>query len=150
MNYTHSFAISAAGMDVERTRVEVATLNLANAHAVQGTAGQRYEPLRVIAHAAAPDAFAGLVDEGMEGAAVARASGPSMHVVPIDAGPRRVHEPGHPMADERGFVDYVNVDPAAEMVSLMRATRAYEANIAAMNTTRMLALRALEIGGPNA
>ncbi|MNY51400.1 Flagellar basal-body rod protein FlgC [compost metagenome] len=50
------------------------------------------------------------------------------------------------MADARGYVTYAGVDMATEMVSLMSATRAYEANVAAMNTSRTLALRALEIG----
>jgi flagellar basal-body rod protein FlgC len=58
-----------------------------------------------------------------------------------------VHEPGHPLADARGFVSYPGVDAAAEMVSLMGASRAYEANVAAMNTARVLALKALDIGG---
>jgi len=57
-----------------------------------------------------------------------------------------VYEPGHPLANERGFVAYANVDSATEMVSMMSATRAYEANVSAMNTARTLALRALDIG----
>ena len=51
MDYLNSFAISAAGMSVERTRVEVASLNLANAHTVQAPGGQAFEPLRVVAGA---------------------------------------------------------------------------------------------------
>ncbi len=51
------------------------------------------------------------------------------------------------MADERGFVAYPGVDPATEMVNLLSASRAYEANVAALNTARHLALKALDIGG---
>jgi flagellar basal-body rod protein FlgC len=58
-----------------------------------------------------------------------------------------VHEPGHPMADAKGFVKYPGVDPAADMISLMSAARAYEANVAALNTARTMALKALDIGG---
>jgi flagellar basal-body rod protein FlgC len=58
-----------------------------------------------------------------------------------------VYEPGHPMADARGFVSYAGVDTATEMVSMMSAMRAYEANVAAMNTARSMAQKALTIGG---
>ena len=132
MDFSQSFAISALGMNIERARVDVAALNLANAGTVQTVGGGGYRPLRVLAEA------------GDFGALVS-----SMRIVPTDAAPRRVYEPGHPMADERGFVSYAGVDTATEMVSLMSATRAYEANVAAMNTTRTLAMRALDIGGGN-
>lgn len=159
MDYSHSFAISAAGMNIERARVDVAALNLANANTVQGVGGITYQPLRVVAQArtgtpVAGDgvrAFDSMVSAGMvSGMDMAAQVATSVRIVPADVSPRRVYEPGHPMADERGFVSYAGVDPATEMVSLMGATRAYEANVAAMNTTRTLALRALDIGGQNA
>lgn len=148
MDYTTAFAISAAGMNLERTRVDVAALNLANANTVQGVDGASYRPMRVVARAlaaggAAP--FGGMVDRGM--AALADGMHPAVTIEPSGLAPRMVHEPGHPLADERGFVAYAGVDPATEMVTLMGATRAYEANVAAMNTSRALALKALEIGG---
>lgn len=137
MDYSGSFAVSAAGMGLERTRVEVAALNLANANAVQPPGGGGYQPMRVVARAA----FAALVSEGLHPA-------PSMEVSvePREGRPRMVHEPGHPMADARGFVAYPGVDPATEMVALMGAMRSYEANVAALNTARSLALKTLEIG----
>lgn len=147
MDYTQSFAISAVGMSIERARVEVAALNLANADTVQGTAGGSYRPLRVVADASA---FSSLVSQGLGSSDTATQAAPVVSIVPTHTEPRRVYEPGHPLADEKGFVTYAGVDPATEMVSLMSATRAYEANVAAMNTSRSLALRALDIGGANA
>lgn len=153
MDYAQSFAISALGMNIERARVEVASLNLANANTVQGVGGVSYQPLRVVADARAVTAqlasgtsgsFAAMVREG---AKVAASTRQVVQIVPTGAAPRLVYEPGHPSADERGYVSYAAVDTATEMVSLMSATRAYEANVAAMNTTRTLALRALDIGG---
>lgn len=135
MDYARSFAVSAAGMAVERTRVEVASLNLANAHTVQAPGSAGFRPLRVVA--SAPTLFSSLVGAVGE---------PLVTVEPTRAPPRLVHEPGHPFADARGFVAYPGVDAATEMVSLMTATRAYEANVAAMNTARSLALKTLEIG----
>jgi flagellar basal-body rod protein FlgC len=147
MDYSAAFSISAAGMNLERSRVEVAALNLANANTTQGPGQAGYQPLRVVSRplAAEPD-FAAALGAADAGAALA-ASLPYAVVEPTGAPARQVHEPGHPMADERGFVAYPAVDPAAEMVTLMSATRAYEANVAAMNSARVLALKALDIGG---
>lgn len=139
MDYLEAFAISAAGMRVERTRVEVAALNLAQAHVAQPPDSSPFSPARVVATNAAR--FADLVAEGAE--ALPR---PVAFVEPTGAPPRRLLDPGHPLADARGFVAYPGVDPAAEMVTLMAATRAYEANVAALNTARALALKTLEIG----
>lgn len=149
MDYNQTFAISAAGMTLERTRVEVASLNLANANTLQPADGPRYQPLRVIAQAltegVGPAGFQALVERGMRSPPAGAV--PAMSVVPTESAPRRVYEPGHPMADAQGFVSYTGVDTATEMIGLMEATRAYEANVVAMNTTKTMALKALEIGG---
>ncbi len=136
MDYSQAFAISASGMTLERTRVEVASLNLANANTVAGPEGRTYQPLRVVSRAS----FGETVAQGL-------AAVPTASVEPTLQPPRMVYEPGHPMADGRGFVAYAGVDSATEMVTLMGAMRSYEANVAAMNTSRNMALKALEIGG---
>lgn len=145
MSYQQAFSISAAGMDVERTRVEVAALNLANAHTVATADGQAFQPLRVVAHAALATSamgggtFAALMGQGL--------AGPTAAVEASGAPARQVLEPGHPYADAKGFVSYPGVDTATEMMSMMSASRAYEANVVAMNTARNMALKALDIGG---
>lgn len=139
MDYSTAFAISASGMTLERTRVEVASLNLANANTVAGVDGALYRPLRVVARAAQAS-FADTVSHGL-------AAAPVVSLEPAQQSARMVHEPGHPMADARGFVAYAGVDAATEMVTMMSAMRAYEANVAAMNTARSMALKALSIGG---
>lgn len=156
MDYENAFAISAAGMTLERTRLEVAALNLANANAVAAPGAETYRPMRVVARALASDSSAaqpfaqmlanGLSDARAEPQAAMRA-GMAVSIEPVLAPQRLVHEPGHPSADARGFVAYPGVDPATEMVTLMGAMRSYEANVAAMNTARSMALKALEIGG---
>ena len=155
MDYMQSFAISAAGMNVERMRVDVAALNLANANTVQGVGGSNYQPLRVLAESqssagtssgADVGGFGALVSQGLESGDVVSQAGPLARIVPANLAPRLVYEPGHPLANERGFVAYAGIDTATEMVSMMSATRAYEANVSAMNTARTLALRALDIG----
>lgn len=145
MDYLKSFAISAAGMAAERTRVEVAALNLANANTAADAAGG-YGPLRAVvqsspvgaAAAIGPGTFDDLVGHGLYS--------PSVRIEPTAREPRRVHEPGHPLADASGFVSYPAIDAATEMVSMMTATRAYEANVAALNAARTVALKSLDIG----
>ena len=151
MDYSDSFAISAAGMSLERTRADVASLNLANANTIQSAEGPQYRPLRVVARAAAmaasgSPAFADLVSRGVGGAGPTGAPA-VVSVEPADLPPRMVYEPGHPLANDKGFVAYTGVDSATEMVTLMSAMRSYEANVAAMNAARTMALKALEIGG---
>ncbi|MBV8621505.1 MAG: flagellar basal body rod protein FlgC [Curvibacter sp.] len=135
MDYSQIFAISASGMNLERARVEASSVNLANANTALNADGSGFQPLRVVAQSA----FANSVDQGL---AEVR-----YQVVPTVASPRMVYDPGHPSANASGFVAYSGVDTATEMVNLMSATRAYEANVAAMNTARTLAQRTLEIGG---
>lgn len=135
MDYLQSLAVSAAGMAVERSRVEAATRNLAFANTPQASGASAYQPQRVVLRAAGIgwlDAFA--------------AAAPQARVEPMASGTRLVLEPGHPLADERGFVAYPAVDLATEMVTLMSASRGYEANVAALNTARSMALRTLDIG----
>ncbi len=148
MDHERLFAISAAGMNVERTRVEVAALNLANATTIQTTDGAAYRPMRVMARPGVSLAsFIDQVDHGLEEVALAGVGLPQASVEPTGAAPRIVHDPGHPFADENGDISYPGVNSATEMITLMSAIRAYEANVAAMNVTRTLVLKTLDIGG---
>lgn len=143
MDYRAIFQISASGMDVEKLRLETAALNLANMHATGGAGGASYKPLRVVAQAVAPDfgAWMNLHEYMSPGGARAQA------VPDANAVERIVHDPGHPHADPKGDVHYPGVNHTAEMLNVMTALRAYEANVAAMAAARSMASRALEIGG---
>jgi len=143
MSHQQAFSISAAGMNVERLRVEIAAMNLANANTVAGVDGKLYQPLRVIAMTPDSTALAG----SFSALVADQLSGPGALVVPTGDTPRQVLDPGHPLADAKGFVSQPSVDHATEMMTMMKAMRSYEANIAAMNTTRSMALKSLEIGG---
>jgi flagellar basal-body rod protein FlgC len=138
LDYSQSFAISAAGMNVERLRVDVAALNLANANAAITSGGVNYQPLRVVTAATRVGDFNALVSGGLDG--------PQASVEPATVSPREVLDPGNPAADAQGFVRYPGVDTTVEMMTLMSATRAYEANVSALNATRSMALKALDIG----
>jgi flagellar basal-body rod protein FlgC len=132
-------------MNVERMRAEVASVNLANANTVSAPGESGFVPQRVVARTAMAGVgamsaarFDRLVSDGMAGpAAGVQASGAPAHLV---------MEPGHPLANAQGQVAYPGVDPVTEMLGLMSAVRSYEANVAAMNATRSMALKALDIG----
>lgn len=146
MDYAQILEISAAGMAVQKTRLEVAAQNLANMQTVMSSSGMPYQPLRVVSHSlsqGASSARFGSVLDGAQAAAPVQAS----VVRDLQAKPRIVHEPGHPHADKNGMVKYPGVDHLEQMVSITEALRAYEANLAAVQASRSMALRALDIGG---
>ena len=144
MDYITSFAISGSGMNVEKTRLDVTALNIANVHSTRARDGSGFEPLQVISAARRAQAF----QAAFGSAATQLPSGAEvLEVRATRAPPRFVHEPNHPDADERGFVAYPGINPVTEMVTLISALRAYEANVAAMNAAKTMALKALELGG---
>jgi flagellar basal-body rod protein FlgC len=142
------FDISAAGMNLERLRLEVSAVNLANANTTRGANGQPFSPLQVVVRSGATS-FDALIDSmGVAGSGGGLPAGalPMGEVQPSDVAPRQVYDPGHPDADSKGFVSYPGVNPVSEMVQLIAVTRAYEANVKAFNAAHTMALKALEIG----
>ena len=139
MDYYNGFAISAAGLAVEKMRMETAALNLANADATAAPGSEPYRAMTVLNSSSA--AFSNYLQAGDAAAAIVRAE-----IVPRTDPARMTYEPGHPHADATGFVAHANVDSLAEMMTIMRATRAYEANIKAINAAKAMAQQAIEIG----
>jgi flagellar basal-body rod protein FlgC len=144
MDYYSVFEISASGMALEQVRLDTLALNLANANTSRAEDGGPYRPLRVIARARDSAGFEGRID------ALLNNNYPGgvevMDIVAQDVQPRLVHDPGHPDADDRGYVAYPNINPVAEMVTLIEAVRGYEANVRALNAAKAMALSALDIG----
>lgn len=142
MDYRAVFQISASGMNVEKLRLDTAALNLANMHSTTAPGTVAFKPLRVVAQ---PVGFAANWTRLQSDIAP---GGVRAEVVPDgQAAQRIVHDPGHPHADASGDVRYPGVDHATQMLNVMTALRAYEANVAAMAAARSMAARALDIGG---
>ena len=139
MNYLHAFAISASGMTVEKMRVDVTAVNLANANSTRSADGTTFRPLRLLSAASTPQ-FAGLLEGALRGAEV-------RGLKEVESAPRLAYEPGHPDADDRGFVSYPGISPVSEMMNLLTAVRIYEANVAALGAAKAMAQRTLELGG---
>lgn len=153
-----AMAASASALTAERLRMELIAQNLANVYTTRTAAGGPYRRQVPVFAPRAP--FADLLrlawrgsgaaargPAGGWGAGAAVPAGVQVVAVAQDASPfRRVYHPGHPDADADGYVLLPNVDPVREMVDLLAATRAYEANVAAFNAAKYMALRALEMG----
>jgi flagellar basal-body rod protein FlgC len=134
-----AMSASASALDAERTRIEVAVSNLANAESTRGPDGQPYRRRDVVL-AAAPQTFED---------ALGRASAVGVEVADIveDQSPfRRRYDPSHPDADDQGFVALPNVDTPEEMVNMLSASRAYQANLTAIGLLREMVQKSLELG----
>lgn len=143
MGLTNAFAISASGLAAQRQRMEVISANLANANSTSTVEGGPYRRRDVVLESVPQgDGFGDLLaSNGQSGAAV-RVS----RIVDDQQPPRTSFDPGHPDANDDGYVSLPNVNPVTEMVDLLSATRAYEANVAAINATKRVLEAALEIG----
>ncbi len=136
-----AFAISASGLRAQRLRMDVIAANLANAESTRTPEGGPYQRRDVVMESLpVGDRFADLLGEA-RGSAVRVA-----RVVSDTRPPRLVFDPGHPDADAEGYVGLPNVNVVAEMVDMMSASRAYEANIAAVNATKRVLEATLGIG----
>lgn len=135
-----AISASASALAAERMRIEVAVSNLANAESTRGPDGRPYRRRDVVLSSEPVQAF----DEALGRAA---ATGVRVAAVIQDEAPlRRRYEPSHPDADGEGYVALPNVDPSEEMVDMISAARAYQANLTAISMIRDLLTRALELG----
>jgi flagellar basal-body rod protein FlgC len=140
MDATASLAISSSALHAQRLRMDVIAANLANAQSTRTPEGGPYKRHDVVLEATPGGSFEDVL--GAQGGGAVRVS----RIVEDTKPPRIVFDPGHPDADAPGYVAYPNVNPITEMVDLMEATRAYEANVAAVNATKRVLEAALSIG----
>jgi flagellar basal-body rod protein FlgC len=146
MGFMDSLNISASGMTAERLRMDVIANNLANVNTTHTANGGPYRRQLAVFSPAGNNAF----DDAMAAASGQGGSATKgVHVegiVPDQSPLKRVYEPGHPDADAQGYVMMPNIDTVSEMVDMMSATRAYEANVTAANAAKGMAQKAIEIG----
>lgn len=143
MDYLNSFAISSSGMGLERLRLDVASLNIANANTSYGPNSAPVRVMQVVSSGLAAPSFSSLFESQM-----GKVGAPNVSVEEVTGvEPRLVSEPGNPHADAEGFVRYPRVNMANEMISLIKAVRGYEANVVAFNAAKVMAQKAIDIGG---
>lgn len=133
MNFLTGIQATSSALQAEKVRMDLVSQNIANAHTTRDTNGQAYRR-KVVTFEAMLDA-----GPGRQGVKVGQiATDPSQ-------GPR-VYQPQHPHANADGYVQMPNVNVAMEMVDLLTASRAYEANLAVVRNARQMAAKALTIG----
>ena len=139
MDLLDTFRISASGLVAERVRLQAVASNLANARTTRTPEGGAYQRRSPIFEAVPLGAFGSGIDRELDEVNVSE--------VRVASGQgRRVFEPGHPDAGPDGYVTYPDIDVMQEMVDMMTTSRTYEANVKVLDTTRELAMRALDIG----
>lgn len=140
MGMFDSFHISATALTSQRLRMDTVSANIANAQTTRGRlVNGEWEPytrkMTVLQEAPFRQQL-NAINGGVQVAEIAEDETPF----------KLAYNPSHPDADERGYVRMPNVDLLKEMVDLMGATRSYEANIAAMNASKAMLVKAMEIG----
>lgn len=152
MSIFNSMNTSASALTAQRLRMDVVSSNIANAQTTRArmNVDGEYEPYRRKMAILKPNeqSFRShLKKASMYQDRQSLVSGVTVHSIIEDQEPfKQVYNPFHPDANEEGFVQLPNVDPLEEMVDLMSATRSYEANVTALNASKGMLMKALEIG----
>ena len=133
MSLIGTFNLGTTGLVAQSLRLNVIASNVANVETAVGPDGDAYRARHVV--------FQAQRERGAVGASVQVA-----RIVESDAAPRMEYRPGHPLANEQGYVTMPNVNPAEQMVDMVSASRAYQLNVDLMNTTRQLMLKTLDLG----
>jgi len=139
MNFIQSFEISASGLYAQRKRMDVIASNLANIETTRTNQGGPYRRKMVVMSSKPVEDFHMVL--------LSKGEGVKVDGIVEDQSPfREVFNPGHPDADQSGYLRKPNVDLIVETTNMLMARRAFEANIAAFKSTRQMVLKALEIG----
>lgn len=144
MSIFNSINISSTALTAEKTRIDIIAKNMANASTTRSTGGMPYRRQMVVFEENKADSFSEYLSKYSN-----KINGKGVKISKIveDEFPfKLVYEPGHPDADENGYVKMPNVDIVKEMVDLISAQRSYDANITAMNASKSMLMKALEIG----
>lgn len=134
MNLLKISQIVGSGLYAQRLRLNIAATNIANAQVTRTLEGGPYRA-KVVVLKAVP-----ISEKNPELKAV------KVEKIVDDPSPfKEVYDPGHPDADERGIVKYPNVDVITELVELLSAGRAYEANLTVLSTSKSMTLKTLDL-----
>ncbi len=142
MDFFTAMEVSASGLAAQRTRMNVASSNLANVSTTQTAEGGPYKRRDVVLSSQQVPFSVGGSDPTSDAVRAVAVDG----IVEDQAPPMLEYDPGHPDADAQGYVAYPNVNVVEEMVDMITASRAYEAGVTALSTATSMAERAVGIG----
>lgn len=142
MRLFDSLAVSGSGLAAERLRMDTIASNIANANTTRTEEGGPYRRKVAVFQEKLQSELRRDVFRGDSPGAGVEAVG-----IEADQSPfKRIYDPGHPDADAEGYVELPNVNLLNEMVDMIAATRAYEANVTIINSSKAMYAKALEIG----
>jgi len=156
-----TFKTTLTGLSTQMKRMEVIAENIANAEKLPDEKGNVYRRKTVVDTSRSGKSRYRFGDQmslklrnsrtshldsqsGSNGATIAKDNPTSVKVVEIK-GEKLIYNPGHPRADENGYVKMPNVNTVEEMVEMIAASRSYEANISVLNASKQMAKKAMEI-----
>jgi flagellar basal-body rod protein FlgC len=143
MDFMSALDISASGLKAQRTYMNVISMNLANVKTTRAEGGGPYHR-KSVAFAATP--VFNPFDKVMENAEDRELKGVTVRGIVTDKRPmKRVFEPGHPDADKEGYVSYPDINVVEEMANMITTMRSYEANVQAIQDTKAMFNKALQI-----
>ncbi len=143
MNFFDSLSISSTGLAAQRLRMNLISSNMANVNTTKTETGEPYKRKDVIFEAVSTPNF----QEELQSQLDAQAGGVKISRIIEDEKPFvEKYDPGHPDADENGFIQLPNVNIIEEMVNMISASRSFEANTTAIRATKDMAGMALDIG----
>jgi len=158
-NIFSTFSISGQGMTVQRMKLSATAKNIANANTTRGVNGKPYQREVVVVRAVNPTPFEQQIQGQLELQKTSDEHGSNIHpgveqedsrIITANIGrdntkERIVYDPSHPDADAKGYVHYPNINIITEMVEMITAQRAFEANTAMIEAAKNIARNSLEI-----
>ncbi|PWU16145.1 MAG: flagellar basal body rod protein FlgC [Bdellovibrio sp.] len=144
-DFLSGFRVASSGMTAQRTRLNAISSNIANINTTRTDEGGPYRRKDVVFEST-PDVrnFGEILSARSPRAEVQKVL--ATDVVPDMKAPLLKYEPNHPDANDEGYVAYPNINMMEEMTNMIQATRAYEANVSALQAAKDMALSSLEIG----
>lgn len=143
MSLSNVFSISGSAMTAQTVRLNTTASNMANAQSVSSSEGETYRARHPVFALKAP------TPEQMPMTQQGLVPGQGVQVLEIvesKADPRMSYEPDHPLADERGYVYYPNVNIVEEMADMISASRSFQINADVMNTAKQMLQQTLRLG----
>ncbi len=144
MDFLTNMKISSSGLNVQRKRMEAISSNLANLETTRTPEGGPYRRKDVLVTALPIDSEFGSVFKNQLGDKLTQAQ--VSEVVEDQTEPKLVYNPKHPDANDLGYVAMPNVDQMTEMVNMVTTQRSFEANVTALNASKAMAIRAIDLG----
>lgn len=139
MNFLDSLNTSAAGLNAQRLRMNLISSNMANVNTTRTEVGGPYKRKDAVFEAVGKNRFNYSFEAALCEVQV-------KEIVEDSRPPILKYDPGHPDANQNGYVAMPNINVIEEMVNMISASRSYEANVSAIKTSKDMVKAALEIG----